>query len=240
MNWNRIHFAKIDSTNNWAKAHVDEFPRDRVTIVSADYQSAGRGRFKRLWMAPENVNLLVTFCFFMPPDRYDIGNIPQVLALAACALAPDLPLAIKWPNDITLQGKKLGGILCETVRLDQEVAVCLGIGLNINMEQKDLDAIDIPATSLLVATGHCLDREVLFTSFATAFCKDLDTFRQQGFAPFLQTYRQRLSVPSSLVIQDGARTIRGTFVGIDSEGGLVLNLENGKFQTVRTGELVVG
>ena len=75
----------IDSTNSWAKAHPDQWAAEGVTLVTASEQMAGRGRFKRKWVSPPDVNIYATFCFWFDAERKDVGHIPQLLALAAAA-----------------------------------------------------------------------------------------------------------------------------------------------------------
>lgn len=116
-----IHFDTIDSTNTWSKRHTGEWAPEGVTLVTASKQTSGRGRFKRTWISPPDVNIYATFCFWFDPKRNDVGHIPQLLALAGASTLMQqgfLP-KIKWPNDLLLNGKKVAGILCETI-LEQE------------------------------------------------------------------------------------------------------------------------
>lgn len=233
----RIHFETIDSTNTWAKQQIESFAQDALTVVTADFQTAGRGRFKRSWVAPANVNLLVSFCLKIASTPF-LGNIPQVLALSVCQCLPDIPIRLKWPNDLILDGKKMGGILCETVQVTDGIGVIIGIGLNINMTPESLQQVDIPATSLLAHSGTMWDRELLLKQLTDCFKKDLKTLLQEGFGPFLGAYRQHLQINQSVSIQDGPRRIQGFFQAIDDQGGLILRLPDGSLKTVYTGEIV--
>lgn len=238
MKWKRKHFQTIDSTNNWAKAHMKSFSPSELTVISADYQTAGRGRFKRSWVAPSDANVLMTFCFFLSSLNDSIGNIPQVLALSVCKVLSFLPIRLKWPNDLLLERKKMGGILCETVQVEGGVGVALGIGINVNMTQQELALIDIPAHSLLHYTGKRWDRERLIEDLANQFASDLETFKCEGIAAFLAIYRSSLDMPAFVTIQDGHRLVQGAFHSIDERGGLVIQLQDGILKTVYTGEIV--
>lgn len=233
----RIHFETIDSTNTWAKQQIESFASDTLTIVTADFQTSGRGRFKRSWVAPANVNLLVSFCLKIPLTPF-LGNIPQVLALSVCKSMPDIPIHLKWPNDIILDDKKMGGILCETVQVTGGIGVVVGIGLNVNMTVESLQQVDIPATSLLAHSGIAWDRELLLDRLTHCFKNDLTFLLKEGFGPFLSTYRQKLQINKSVSIQDGTRRIQGSFQAIDDQGGLILRLADGSLKTLYTGEIV--
>ncbi len=180
------HFSSLDSTNNWAKLHLEEFNQDKITIITADGQTSGRGQFNRKWVSPSGKNIYVTFCFFMDADRSDLGNIPQVLAISTIqALASfGFHAKIKWPNDLILSGKKVGGILCETSPVENKRGIVLGIGLNVNMESELLDKIDQPATSLAHEKGEMVDLKTVLDALRDHFIKDVEVFLKKGFSPF--------------------------------------------------------
>ena len=154
MQIQRYHFSTIDSTNSWAKANVenwtassDEIMKETdfaMTLVTAEEQTGGRGRFNRLWESPRGVNIYATFCFLVAPTRSDIRQIPQLLALAASQVLETYQFSplIKWPNDILIQGKKIAGILCETTMHESLLGVVCGIGLNVNMTKETIEKIN--------------------------------------------------------------------------------------------------
>lgn len=183
------HFSSIDSTNNWAKEHLGEFDKNKIMIITADGQTGGRGQFNRKWMSPPGKNIYTTFCFFMETGRADVVNIPQVLAISVVKVLEGIGLdaKIKWPNDMLISGKKVGGILCETSTVDNKLGIVLGLGLNVNMEAEWLDKIDQPATSLSLEKGSLVDKEDLFQTLAEVFVFNLEIFLKDGFAPFQRT-----------------------------------------------------
>lgn len=184
----RQHFATLDSTNTWGKDHLGEFARDKITLITADVQTKGRGQFNRPWISPPNTNIYATFCFFMEQGRTDIVNIPQLLAIAVVDVLAKMNIQaqIKWPNDLMLSGKKFGGILCETTPVDDQLGVVLGIGINLNMELEWLNKIDQPATSLN------LNKKILFDELIMQFQKHLFVYLEKGFTPFAETLQQYL------------------------------------------------
>ena len=187
----RIHFDEIDSTNNWVKEHSDQLDPNCLTIVTSDGQTSGRGQFERKWVSPKGVNLYISYAFIRPSLDPFIGHVPQVLALAAAELLSDLgfPPTLKWPNDILLAGKKVGGILTETMTTAQGVVVIVGVGMNVNMTSAHLDQVDQAATSLLVESGKEWERGEVLTSLSQRFSSKLEQLFKEGFSPFLTAFQ---------------------------------------------------
>ncbi len=238
----RKHFKIIDSTNTWAKHNVHLFPHDKITLVTADEQTAGRGRFRRKWESPANQNLYATFCFFIEKHRLDIGNIPQVLALSAINALKKLGFnpQLKWPNDILLNHKKVSGILCETTPLSDHLGIILGIGINVNMPLELLQKIDRPATSLLVEQGNLLQIEEVLNSLQNAFIGDLEIFLEEGFAHFLSQYREGMQqwVGKNIRFHDNRYIWEGVFQSINHDGSLNMLLNTGESKNFLTGEIL--
>jgi BirA family biotin operon repressor/biotin-[acetyl-CoA-carboxylase] ligase len=127
-------------------------------LVSADEQTAGRGRLGRRWLAPAGTSLL---CSLQLRPTIASERLPELTGVAsrACAEAiaalTGLEPELKFPNDVLLGGRKVAGILAEA----RDGRVVLGIGVNVNVSAEQLpQEVDLPATSLLVATGHELER----------------------------------------------------------------------------------
>lgn len=242
MEIKRIHFETIDSTNNWAKAHLEELDPQALTLITASEQTAGRGRFKRTWTSPKDTNILATFVFFLKSLREDMGNIPQILALSALDAIKEssLPLAIKWPNDINCGNKKLGGILCEVSQAKEGWGVIIGIGLNINMTKEELKTIDRPAASLLSETGHSFDLEELIERLKIQFEKDLMQFLKEGFPPFFASFSKALlhKERDPLTFHEYHLVIKGLFAGVNQDGSLNLELPDGSIKRCASGEII--
>ena len=83
----RYHFPVIDSTNTWAKRNVHLFDPDKITLVSAKEQTAGRGRIDHHWESPPTNNIYASFCFVIPPDNPSPNNLSQIMALTAARVA---------------------------------------------------------------------------------------------------------------------------------------------------------
>lgn len=164
-----MHFSTLPSTNDWAKDHLAEFSHLDLTVITADEQTKGRGRFERTWHSPSHQNLYTTFVFFVREE--DPLMMTQVMARCLVFLLQkyQLQAAIKQPNDIFINGKKIAGILTETRPLPNHIAVIMGIGLNVNMPQETLQTVGQPATSLLAETGQEHSVESILKELQTLF-----------------------------------------------------------------------
>lgn len=242
MEFHYKHFASIDSTNTWAKQNIHLFDTNGVTLVTADEQTAGRGRFTRKWESPAGQNIYATFCFFIEKHRHDIGNIPQILAISAAKTLEELGFSpkLKWPNDILLEGKKVAGILCETTPLSDQLGIILGIGININMPLELLQMIDRPATSLLVEGEKKLPIADVLEKLKHHFALDLECFYDDGFHPFLKEYKRRMNVSAGDPIRfhDNRVVWEGKFHDINEDGSLALKMAAGDTKTFVAGEIL--
>jgi len=236
------HFETIDSTNNFGKLNCHLFDQDKITLITAKTQTAGRGRFKREWVSPPLENIYATFCFAVKKGRKDIGNIPQLLGLSAAKTLKQLHLSpnLKWPNDILLSEKKIAGILCETVSFDDHFMVILGIGLNVNMPLEVLQAIDHPATSLKIETGKTFNVDKVLKLLKEHFANDLELFLKNGFNSFLPEYKKLIWTNSKNILRfhDTVNIVEGTFHSINDDGTLNLKLIDGSIKTFISGEFI--
>lgn len=226
----RKHFLTINSTNTWAKEHAALLPRDKITLITADEQTDGRGRFKRPWKSPKGQNIYATFCFFIEKSVTRVENIPQILAISTLQIVEKKGLhpKIKWPNDLLLNGKKFAGILCETCSVEDQLCVILGIGININMPQSTLKEIDQPATSLMVEQGTAFDVEGVLVEIERQFIENLGIFLKFGFDPFLDVFKKCLTdAEGRLRVRIGKEVLEGVFDSISPDGSLNIKLASG-------------
>jgi BirA family biotin operon repressor/biotin-[acetyl-CoA-carboxylase] ligase len=235
------HFNSIDSTQNYAKAHAKEFDREGVTVITADEQTAGRGRFQRRWISPKGVNLYATFYFQIPVGSLHLTALGHVMtaSLAQVLLDEGLAPKIKWPNDLLLNGKKVSGVLCETAFGPKNVAIFLGIGVNVNMERSELAQIDQPATSLQAEKGHYWDREKLQKKLESRFLQNLALFKNEGFAPFYNFFENLLAFKGEKIrCFDGKKTWEGVCHSLTFDGQLNIYLSNGTMQAISAGDII--
>lgn len=238
----RYHFTSLDSTNTWAKRNAASFQQEKMTLVTAEEQTAGRGRFMRKWESPKEQNVYASFCFFIEKYSASIGNIPQVMAISAFQVLAELGFnpCLKWPNDVLLSNKKAAGILCETTSILGRLCVIVGIGININMPLNVLEKIDRPATSLFAETHQTYAVEEVILSLQKQFLANITRFFEEGFSPFLTLYKEMLGhhKGDKISFHDNRIVWEGIFHSIDHEGALNLLLESGEVKTFIAGEII--
>ncbi len=152
-----IHLAVCGSTNDYLKENIVRLEPDFPLMVSAAVQTAGRGRENREWISSENLGVYVTFGFHLP-DKSGLSLLALASGIAACEMLQNWTgkeFALKWPNDILADGKKIAGILCETMIRGDQVICLVGIGVNLNHRGEDFPGKLRPlAGSLRLLTGN--------------------------------------------------------------------------------------
>ena len=216
----RVHHRATDSTNERAK-ELALAGAPHGTLVTADEQSAGRGRQGRAWTAPPGSALLMSLVL-----RELDPLLPLAAAVAVCeALPGDADARIKWPNDVWLERRKLAGILVEG-RVQESWAV-LGIGLNVSTEAFPSELAEI-ATSLRLS-GFDLEREPLLAELLLTLERRLATPEDE----LLAAWAERDALRGERVRWDGGQ---GTAAGIDRGGSLIVETEEGR-TTLAAGEV---
>ena len=213
-------------------------------VVVADHQTGGRGRNGRAWFSPPRRNLYFSILLKPPCPPSIVPQLSIVAALsmhsALLSLFPKLPIAVKWPNDIWIDGRKVCGILCTMSAIGDvtEYAV-LGLGLNINTTLEELPPeLHDTATSLRIASGHPCDRCRVLATFLNAFEQDYTLWLAAGsLEPFMQRWRQASLLDGHPVTAEhGHDTIAGTARGITPEGQLKLEA-NGTITLISAGDV---
>jgi BirA family biotin operon repressor/biotin-[acetyl-CoA-carboxylase] ligase len=149
-------FDRIDSTNTLAASVAGDPANDGVAVL-AEEQTAGRGQYGRVWVAPPGASVLLSLLLFPPPPLRRPAVLAAWAAVSVCATARQVvgvQARIKWPNDVLLHGRKVCGILMEqaqTTRAGGEVATVVGIGLNVRQTAADLAAAGLPQATSLAA-----------------------------------------------------------------------------------------
>lgn len=237
---NYIRFQSIDSTNTWAKQQASLLDPDQITCITSQEQTAGRGRFQKKWISPKGVNLYVTYFFYIPTNFTSLPNLGQILSISCSKLLEELGFVpkIKWPNDVHIDGKKIAGILCETVSVQDKLAIALGIGINVNMNSETIKEIDQPATSLQELSGHEWSLDEVLHKLSKYVLADLNALQEKGFSPFRFYYENHLAYKGQLVtIQDGNRTIQGFVHSISPQGNLIM-LCSGEQIEIHAGSMI--
>jgi BirA family biotin operon repressor/biotin-[acetyl-CoA-carboxylase] ligase len=225
----------LDSTNNKMMSVAETNISDRH-IVFAEMQTAGRGRRGREWVSPFARNL---YCSILWPFSQGIAAIQGLSLAVGLAIQRSLKeqgvlnVGLKWPNDILVNGggasgAKLGGILIElTGDMSDACQVVVGVGLNLDIQAKDLTKIDQSATGVK-QLGKDISRNVMTANIVKHLCDVLEQFSVHGFAPLQKEWNDsdafkgqevRLILPSS--------EIQGICAGVNEKGELQLQTADG-------------
>lgn len=232
-----LHYlSETDSTNTWVKQHLNQL-QDGDGVYTQN-QTAGRGRLGRQWKNMPGCGLYYTVLLRRPMK--DPAALPLYASLAAAGAIRQLTgimPQIKWPNDLLINGKKVTGILCESVG---ENYLC-GIGINLAHPQSYFQQNDLPhGTSLLLAGADAAQparlakqlAEYMQQLFSPAQTK---AFCEQGFVPFCEMYNQQCINLGKQVFFEGGN---GVAERVDEHGHLLVRTERGNLQ-VFTGEVSI-
>lgn len=185
---NIIYFEKIDSTNKYAKENIETLV-DK-TIIIADCQTNGYGQFQRAWVDTGGENIYMTFVL-KPSEtlQQEHVGLTKILAEVVCKLIDaeykekgkrekgkgnaetnENYASIKPPNDVLINGKKVAGILAESItKGDKLKGIALGIGINLNSSAEILQTIDQPATSVSLELGHEINKQEFIKKLIECF-----------------------------------------------------------------------
>lgn len=224
--WGRevYYYAELGSTNEETKAALRKGAIAEGTVIIAGKQLQGKGRLGRAWVSPPGG---LWFSILLKPalDLAQTALLSLVFSLAVCQAVKNIcqaPALIKWPNDVMLQGRKLGGILLElSGEIDQTRQVIVGIGINVNNRSEDSGGR--PVISLAEYTGQAVDLTWCLISVLQSMNRAYQQFLQQGFIDLRQQFKQHCSHLNQQVeiIQGGTR-LSGCNLDIDEMGHLVL------------------
>lgn len=237
---NIVYFDTIDSTNDYCKENSSTL--SSVTMVLSDTQKKGRGRFERVWFSPKGKGI---FCsLFLIPELapYDISKITSLIssAIAKALISMDIPVEIKWPNDIYLKGKKIGGILTEMkCDMDRINHLIIGFGINVNQDSSDFpEELQSIATSLKVELKNSFSREdiliKILSNFQYFYENLLKGSKCQDAFKIIKDNSYVLN--KEVVILKGKETICGKVLNLGENGELILEIE-GKVQSIFSGEV---
>lgn len=207
------------------------------TVVAADHQTRGRGRRGRQWLDARGTNLLLSV--LLRPE-IAMARIPQLSLLAAVAAAEALErvtgvaVGIRWPNDLQVAERKVGGILAEAVTTGGRVAyVALGFGINVNQTEFPPD-LAIRAGSLAGEMGRILDREAILEALLLSLDRWYTRWLRDGFAPVREGW---LRVSLTLGRSVGGPGVTGTAEDLDADGALLVRTADGACVRLVAGEL---
>jgi BirA family biotin operon repressor/biotin-[acetyl-CoA-carboxylase] ligase len=224
----------IPSTNT-ALVERPNPPPGRCDALLAEFQTAGRGRRGRSWFAPPGGSICLSLSWTFPEMPRDAGALG--LAMGVCVLRALEPFGgsaarLKWPNDVLIQDRKLGGILIE-LRAESDGPACavVGIGLNIALGPQLLEKIattGLPATDLVSVVGHAISRNALAAGLIECCVRGLTQFEAEGLRPFIEEWRHADALRGRPVnVSSGEESVRGLARSIDLSGALLVETPQG-------------
>jgi BirA family biotin operon repressor/biotin-[acetyl-CoA-carboxylase] ligase len=235
------HFFRTDSTNRVAM-ELGSADEPEGAVVLAEEQSAGRGRAGRAWHSERATGIYFTLLLRPRLSPVEAPLLTMLAGLSAHAailaqtgLAPDL----KWPNDLMLGGRKLGGILTE-MQADTSLVrfVAVGIGINVNQERFPSELSSI-ATSLRAETGKNQSRLDLLARLLREFESDYNRLLREGSRSVTERFARLSSYArgKKVRVTTGEESFTGTTAGVAREGLLQVEREDGKLVTVLAGDV---
>jgi BirA family biotin operon repressor/biotin-[acetyl-CoA-carboxylase] ligase len=221
------YYDEIESTNLEAKALAMKGAPEG-TVVVAESQTAGRGRLGRRWTSPAGKGIL--FSVLLRPElAMSEAHLLTIVAAAAAAETIErcvpAPVAIKWPNDLFINDRKVGGILMEVSGEQDDVDwIVLGIGLNVNTEFSELPvALRRTATSLKMVSGEPIDRSDLLVTLLLHIESRYRSALDAGFDDALAAFRDRdYLYARSISVETRQGPVVGDAAGIDDRGALLV------------------
>ncbi len=237
-----LFFDTVDSTNQIAREMASNGLPGGVAIF-AESQKKGKGRLGRQWFSPHGVNLYLSIFLrpHQPPREFPLFSIAAAVALVhAIRSVTGLAVAIKWPNDIIWNDKKVAGILIESeCHGDQAAPLVIGIGINVNMNPGDFPpGIDATAVSLKMALGQSIDRSDLAIALLDAFL-DQHLLVEEGKKDFLlltmKQYCQTMG--RRIMVQTARQQFEGWALDIEEDGTLLVKMGDHTQRKILVGDI---
>ena len=181
------YFESIGSTNDYSvnlieKSHGRDLERLDGTLILAERQTSGRGRFKHKWLSPYG-GLWFSLILITDIRPEELPNLTLITAFAISEALMDIysiDVDIKWPNDLYYGKSKFGGILSELKKDDSFRIIILGVGINVNIDDKTLGELDNMATSIEKILGKIADRELIMAKILDNFERSYNYFSTTG------------------------------------------------------------
>jgi BirA family transcriptional regulator, biotin operon repressor / biotin---[acetyl-CoA-carboxylase] ligase len=235
------HFFKVDSTNRVALelGHAGE---PEGAVILGEEQTGGRGRAGRGWHSERAAGIYVTLLLrpkLAPVQAPLLTMMAGLSAHAAIQAQTGLAVDLKWPNDLLIAGKKVGGILTEMHAEPGQIRfVIVGIGLNVNQEKFPADLAG-SATSLRVASGRPQSRLELLVRLLREFERDYNNFLSEGPAAVIGRFTSvsTYALGKRVRVSNGKESFMGTTAGLGPEGLLQVKRDNGQVMTVIAGDV---
>lgn len=240
-----IFFFECISSTNTAAMELASNGAAEGTVIMADAQTTGKGRLGRTWLSPAGQNLYISIILkplIAPRDATMLTLMSAVACTSVIKNITSVPVSIKWPNDIMVSQRKLGGILTEIkADIDRILYAVVGIGININLEIDALpDNIRPIATSIKHETGSVQPR----TPFVIEILKEMERWYNilltAGKAPVIHEWLKLSStIGRTVKVTAGNNIFKGLAESIDDDGMLMLRMTDNSLQRISAGDVTI-
>jgi BirA family biotin operon repressor/biotin-[acetyl-CoA-carboxylase] ligase len=235
-----IYTDEIDSTNLFLLNKSNKF-NTNGTVILAEKQSKGRGRNEKVWYSAKDQNL--TFSILINSKKYINYNFNLINFCSSLSVALaienlyQLKTALKWPNDVLINGKKVAGILLESTSLGNKLEkLVIGIGININQTSFQGDFAIVPTSVRIELNGRSADRERTLAEILNIFEEHLLKLENNP-AEILDDWRLKCRmIGEKIAVTEGENIKYGIFEDVDEEGYLLLK-SKGKIEKIHFGNV---
>jgi BirA family transcriptional regulator, biotin operon repressor / biotin---[acetyl-CoA-carboxylase] ligase len=208
---------------------------DSGTVVGAEEQTAGQGRYGRVWHSEPGAGLYVSIILrnAFSPDSLPVVTLALGLAVSeAIQKACDVACDLRWPNDVLIESKKCAGILTQL----EGQAIVAGIGINVNHSAFP-DELSAIATSLRIASGRVQSREKLLVELIASVTNFCSLLEKEGREPILEMFSRASSFVYGrrVYVDQGDAMLHGTTAGLNAAGFLMLRGDDGKQNVIIAG-----
>ncbi|MEC8306739.1 MAG: biotin--[acetyl-CoA-carboxylase] ligase [Chlamydiota bacterium] len=236
------HFPSLNSTITWAKHHLSHFTSSKLVRISADEQTQGYGQYGRPWLTARGESVAITYGMILPPKCHLTVHRLHLLSVSALdwLKSRGLNVLLRWPNDLIVEGAKLGGLIGEQIVTPQGALLLCSLGINIHLSPSLAAQIDQPTTSLSHHIHNLPSPMEAIHAIDTRFLRALNKYAVAGFSPYYNAWKEALSPQpdESISLKHHETTYHGITRSIHPDGGLTLTLPSGEIKTFFSGSLV--
>jgi BirA family biotin operon repressor/biotin-[acetyl-CoA-carboxylase] ligase len=241
-----MYRPSTESTMEDARRMLERWRVGHGAVVLAETQTAGRGRDGRSWVSPPDVNLHFTLMIVPPPKG--LRPLPFVTPLAMALAIEEVAIKyskrvrvdLKWPNDLLIGDKKVGGVLIEMgTNAEGEPVALIGVGVNVNIDVAAYPEIAKIAVSVKDALGFEVPRELILA----AFCNHFEALYEDAVAgddvPFYSWKDRLVTLGRQVTATGGGSVVKGKAVDVAEDGALLIQQLNGKKVRVEAGDVTL-
>ena len=236
ISWELSIFEEIGSTNDYL---LENSKKNKISICLTESQTTGRGRNSKEWQSPKYENIYMSISFSTNQDLKFFSSFSLVTALSVYKALTNhkFDTKIKWPNDIYINSKKVGGILIETISKDKNNIVVVGIGLNVFM--KSNSKIDREWTSLILENeSMSIDRNKIISDIANELLIDKKTFEERGFGVFSNEFNDLNILKNKKVFLSNSQYDDVVALDVNEDGSLNVKTKS-EIKKIFSGEVSI-